>query len=212
MSSYKLIYFDLTGRAEPIRYIFAYCNQPYEDVRVSREQWHEIKKDTPFGQIPILEIDGKPVAQSNAIARYLARQFKLTGKDEWEALQCDVLIDTISDFQQGSRKLFLESDPEKKEALKKKIYEEEYPFYLSRFNSIVDKNGGFAVGSQTTWADFVFATTLSSIEKRNAGVLKPYPALTNLIERVHNLPAIKKWLEIRPVEKPMMPPPGHGKK
>lgn len=51
--------------------------------------------------LPILEIDGKVVSQSNAISRFLAKQYGLTGKDEWEALQCDVLVDTLGDLKQG---------------------------------------------------------------------------------------------------------------
>lgn len=56
---------------------------------------------TPFGMLPVLEIDGKPMAQSNAVARYLAKQYGLAGKDEWESLQCDVLVDTLGDLKQG---------------------------------------------------------------------------------------------------------------
>lgn len=55
----------------------------------------------PFGMLPVLEIDGQMVAQSNAVARYLARQNGLAGKDEWESLQCDVLVDTLGDLKQG---------------------------------------------------------------------------------------------------------------
>jgi glutathione S-transferase len=56
----------------------------------------------PFGMLPVLEIDGKAVAQSNAVARYLARQYGLAGRSEWEALQCDVLVDTLGDLKQGT--------------------------------------------------------------------------------------------------------------
>lgn len=58
----------------------------------------------PFGMLPVLEIDGQMVAQSNAVARYLARQYGLAGKDEWESLQCDVLVDTLGDLKQGKRR------------------------------------------------------------------------------------------------------------
>jgi len=59
--------------------------------------------ETPFGKIPVLEINGKEVHQSVAICRYLAKKLNLTGKDEWEALQADIIVDTIGDFR--SRKL-----------------------------------------------------------------------------------------------------------
>lgn len=51
--------------------------------------------------LPVLEVDGKQIGQSNAVARYLARQYNLTGKNEWEALQCDALVDTLGDLKQG---------------------------------------------------------------------------------------------------------------
>jgi hypothetical protein len=55
----------------------------------------------PFGMLPVLEIDGKLVGQSNSIARYLAKQYGLAGRDEWESLQCDMLVDTLTDLKQG---------------------------------------------------------------------------------------------------------------
>lgn len=60
----------------------------------------------PFGMLPILEIDGKQVGQSNAVARYLAKQYGLAGKDDWEALQCDALVDTLGDLKQGKLIIF----------------------------------------------------------------------------------------------------------
>ena len=51
--------------------------------------------------LPVLEIDGKLVGQSNAIARHLAMKYGLAGKDEWESLQCDVLVDTLTDLKHG---------------------------------------------------------------------------------------------------------------
>nr|XP_012142107.1 PREDICTED: uncharacterized protein LOC100881277 isoform X3 [Megachile rotundata] len=42
--SYKLIYFNARGRAEHIRYIFAYAGIDYVDERISKERWPELKK------------------------------------------------------------------------------------------------------------------------------------------------------------------------
>jgi len=41
--SYKLTYFNGKGRAELVRYIFAQAGVAFEDVRVERSQWPELK-------------------------------------------------------------------------------------------------------------------------------------------------------------------------
>ena len=53
----------------------------------------------PFGQMPLLEIDGKPFTQSAAICRYLGKQLGLDGKNEFENMQIDAIVDTVNDFR-----------------------------------------------------------------------------------------------------------------
>jgi len=54
---------------------------------------------TPFGKSPILEVDGKKTHQSAAICRYLGKQLGLNGSNDWEALEIDAIVDTITDFR-----------------------------------------------------------------------------------------------------------------
>lgn len=54
--------------------------------------------DTPFGALPILEFDGLALAQSLAIARYLAREFGLAGKSRFEEALVDSVVDTSNDI------------------------------------------------------------------------------------------------------------------
>lgn len=53
----------------------------------------------PFGQVPVLEVDGKKIHQSTAICRYLAKQYGLLGTNDWENLEIDAAVDTIHDLR-----------------------------------------------------------------------------------------------------------------
>jgi hypothetical protein len=54
---------------------------------------------TPFGKTPILEIDGKQTYQSSAICRYLGKKFGLNGSNDCEALEIDMIVDSLTDFR-----------------------------------------------------------------------------------------------------------------
>ena len=43
MSTYKLTYFPVRARAEVIRFVFAQAEVKYEDVRIKKEDWAELK-------------------------------------------------------------------------------------------------------------------------------------------------------------------------
>jgi len=45
---YKLTYFNARGLGEPIRLIFAQAGVPYEDVRVERSEWPQLKPSQSY--------------------------------------------------------------------------------------------------------------------------------------------------------------------
>ena len=53
---------------------------------------------TPFGQVPVLECDGQIICQSIAIARYVAKENGLAGKDNWTQAQADMVVDCLMDL------------------------------------------------------------------------------------------------------------------
>jgi hypothetical protein len=54
---------------------------------------------TPFGQLPVLEIDGKKYAQSFAISRYLGRKYGLSGANIEEDFEIDMNLDFVNDIR-----------------------------------------------------------------------------------------------------------------
>ena len=74
---YKLIYFNLKGRAEFIRLIFAVAGVEFENAIVPFTDWDELKPTFPFAKLPVLEIDNGQtkhvIAQSHAIGIRLTK-------------------------------------------------------------------------------------------------------------------------------------------
>ena len=70
MPKLKLTYFDFHGgRGEPARLALSLAGIPFEDDRVLGTDWPRRKPSTPFGSLPVLEVDGAIVTQSNGINR-----------------------------------------------------------------------------------------------------------------------------------------------
>uniref|UniRef100_A0A158R4S3 Glutathione S-transferase 1 n=1 Tax=Syphacia muris TaxID=451379 RepID=A0A158R4S3_9BILA len=197
---WKLTYFNSRGRAETIRLLFAQADVPYEDIRIDRTQWSALKEKTPFGQLPILEVDGKVLAQSRAIEKYLAKTFGLNGKTDWESAKIDELIQSMEDLHNKLSPWFTEQDGVKKVEIFTRLFEEEITPFLKRCEQFLIKNGtGYFVGDQLTLADLALYDILSYFdEKLMPGHLHKYPKLAEFIEQVGNLPNIKAWVQMRP--------------
>ncbi|XP_053402366.1 glutathione S-transferase 1-like isoform X2 [Mercenaria mercenaria] len=114
MPSYKFVYFDLRARGELTRYVFHAASKEFEDSRFSFEEWNSLKPTMPFGQAPVLLVDGKTLAQSGAIARFLAREFGLAGKNSWEQGMVDQYMELATEMMDEIVKWYFEKDEEKK--------------------------------------------------------------------------------------------------
>ena len=58
-----------------------------------------LKPGLPYGQLPVLEVDGVNICQSMAIARYLANECGLAGSSSIVKAQIDEVVDVINDVQ-----------------------------------------------------------------------------------------------------------------
>jgi glutathione S-transferase len=76
----------------------------------------------PLGQIPVLEYDGVKIPQSLTIARFLAKQVQLAGKDNFEQAKVDAVVDTANDALAIYLSTFEERDEMKKKELIKKNF------------------------------------------------------------------------------------------
>jgi len=199
---YKVIYFNSRGRAETLRLIFAQAGVDYEDVRLEGDQWTKMKTSTPFGQLPVLEVDGVMLGQTNSCARYLARKFNLAGKTELDQARADMIVDCFGDTVGPIVAFIMEKDETKKAEIKKKYIDEQLPAYLTLIEALLATNHGgdkFFVGDEVTWADITFINYIDWMSHM-CGIdpLANHSKLAALRNRVEKLPKISAWIEKRP--------------
>merc|ERR1711955_7475 len=72
-----------------MRILLNYGNITFKDERITFEEWPQLKPNTPFGQVPVLVWDGEEIAQSMAIARFIAKKVGLVGKTDLEFALAD---------------------------------------------------------------------------------------------------------------------------
>jgi glutathione S-transferase len=53
------------------------------------------ERQLPFGQLPLLQIDGLELVQSQVIVRYLAKRGNMAGLNSADEIKCDMIAETI---------------------------------------------------------------------------------------------------------------------
>ncbi|TMS37121.1 hypothetical protein L596_004121 [Steinernema carpocapsae] len=69
-------------------------------------------------------MNGKVLAQSHAIEKFLSRMFGLAGGDDWESAKIDELVFGVEDLVQKTSAWFKEEDEKKKvrNSLKRNLF------------------------------------------------------------------------------------------
>lgn len=200
MSKLKLTYFDFHGgRGEPARIALSIGGIEFEDDRVPAAAWERRKPDTPFGALPVLEVDGQGVSQSNAINRYVGKLADLYPSDPWQAALCDEAMDAVEDIGSKVVATFNLPDDEKK-AQRERLAEGPIPFYLERLQQRLEAHGGrYFADNRMTVADlkvFLWVRHLRSgaLDHIPADLVdRVAPKLVEHYERVKSDPGVKSY-------------------
>uniref|UniRef100_A0A914EBX8 glutathione transferase n=1 Tax=Acrobeloides nanus TaxID=290746 RepID=A0A914EBX8_9BILA len=207
MVHYKLQYFDLRGLGEPIRLILHYVGQDFEEERLDyfSDEWLEFKEKTPYGHLPILLVDGVPIAECRAIGRYLGKKFNLLGKTDLEAAQLDSIADFFLEFFMEARPyLFVLFGLPYKENDKEKLYNELWvpksAETFPRLEKILKESGsGFLSKDGISWVDFFVAALNYTINKNLPETFRNFPEIKKHVEKIHGLPELQEYLGKRKV-------------
>jgi len=197
MPEYKLVYFDYEGFGEAIRLALTHAGVPFEDVRHDDMQpgWKDRIK-TPFGKLPMLEIDGKVLPESMAILRYIGEQHGLQADDPFDRAMGDAFATMWTDVMAtemvvGCCDLVTwEWDVTKVE----KVMSEMVQPRLKYVDEHVSKSkSGYLTGDKVTWADFYVYNQLIVLERIFRAPMEKYPHLVKFVKKMDALPAVQSW-------------------
>ncbi|MFZ6818706.1 glutathione S-transferase [Undibacterium sp. Ji22W] len=180
MPQLKITYFDTHGgRAEPVRLALAIGNVAFEDHRFAFPAFAEVRKSTPFGQVPTLEVDGVQVTQCDSMLRYAGKLAGLYPEDAYQALLCDEVMYVVEEASVKMGPTYRMTGEEQK-AARLALVNGSVPVYLRWLEKQLLAHGGeYFADQRLTVADlkvFIDVRTL------NSGRLDHVP--TDLVEQV----------------------------
>lgn len=197
----KLYYFALPGRAEVTRLCLHFGGTEFEDMRFGFDEWPQHKAKMPFGQCPALEVDGKMLAQSSAMDRYLAGQAGLVPADAWQAALADQAYHFCHDLMQPLYDTFKIKDADEKIKAREAVVAGPLKDKLAYATKLVEgAGGGFLAGPEVSYGDLHLFSTLSTmISGWMDGVprtlLDDWPALKAYRNKVASHPKVKSYYE-----------------
>jgi glutathione S-transferase len=194
-----LYYFAGRGLSDQIRWMLAATEisftQRIIDKRAKFVKMAE--RQLPMGQLPLLQIDGLEIVQSQAIIRYIARRGNLTGQTSEDEVKCEMIVETVRDIVMllvGCPFIRNKSAEEMEAHIT--IIKTKWLSLGSRIEQILKLNGGqHLVGSSLTYADVLTAHALTwVVEECGSDTVESMPALINLQNSVISLSGVKEFI------------------
>eukprot|EP00978_Attheya_sp_CCMP212_P008671 scaffold20392_cov55-Attheya_sp.AAC.2 len=215
--SIKVTYFDIEGRAEPIRLALKLAQLPFEDERIKFPEWQELKPKTPYGQLPLLTVDGKMKSQSDAMIRWVGSIDPANALYPAEKLyEIEEAMGVINDLSTSwGPSMYMGMRPEnygypvgfgktpegieKISSMRKQWIETQLPKFLTHLSDMIEQNGGIWLcsGEKPTIADCAAVATLRSFTRGHIDHVDPEcinkanPKLVEYVEQFCSLPEIK---------------------
>lgn len=198
MAKYKLTYFDFSGsRGEECRLALHLAGVDFEDNRLPRGAWAELKPKSPFGSLPTLEKAGSPqLAQSSAILSYVGRAHGLLPADPWEAARHE----SILAYAEELRILAGPTGQAKDEEEKKKKREEFAAGPMQEWGARLERLvvGPFVGGEAISVADVKIYQVMHAyyegvLDYVPKTVFQSFPKLEALYRAVKQHPKIVEW-------------------
>ncbi|MEZ4452095.1 MAG: glutathione S-transferase family protein [Nannocystaceae bacterium] len=199
MATYKISYFDFPGgRGEDSRLALHLAGADFVDDRIPPPQWRDLKASTPYGGLPVLEVEGKGrLAQSNAILGYLGRAFGMHPSDPWAAAQHEAIMAAVEDLRGKVGATLQITDPEERKKAREALASGAIPAFAAAVEAQLG-DGPYVAGDALNVVDlklFVLQKWFisGSVDHVPATVFDGFPRLRGIHDAVAAHPAVVAW-------------------
>ena len=207
----KLYYFKIPfWRAEVTRLALFIGDVPFKDYRVEGKEIDNLKETgllpnnqiAPFKQLPVLDVDGKIIAQTGAIARFCGKLSGLYPKNnDLEAAQIDQIIEAAQDINYLVTLSGRDKEKERLALARKILATKHLPKWFLFLENLLEKNNEscFFVGNKISIADLAIWRLLGWLSSGLLDgvptyILQPYKKLNKLREEVYKHPKVNEWM------------------
>ena len=160
------------------------------------------KQIAPFKQLPVLDVDGKIIAQTGAIARFCGKLSGLYPKNnDFEAAQIDQIIDAAQDINYLVTLSGRDKERERLELARKILATKHLPKWFQFLENLLleNKDSNFFVGNKISIADLAIWRLLGWLSSGlldgvPGNILEPYEKLNKLREEVYKHPKVNEWM------------------
>jgi len=203
----KLYYFESYGRAsaitlaisqgkieraDPLRLVLHYAKLDFDDILLTQEKFNELKSQGlfPYGQVPILEWDGRTYSQSRSIMRYLCQTLGYFPTDPEEVYRTesigDFYVDIIEQVIRASASQRQEKSNPEYAKLVQDVLLPRMKILESRFLEY-SKGKEYFVGEKISLADFYvvnlyFGLGQPELKEYTGGMWESTPELRKYVE------------------------------
>jgi len=216
----RVYYFGGRGRGEQIRLLMHELDQPFDDVRLGRDEFVALQKrqgPLSFGSVPMLEEGKRTLVQGGAIMSYLAKKHGIYPSDPHDGAVADSVVLGAEDFR---IKVFAEPTTKAKsskdgkaegeaaeitkaqESVKKFLSEVWGGRWEGQFERLLQAGTGFVVGSSLTHADIALFDTLDGFVTAFGPFFSGFdssrtPNLAKFFSDMKSRPRIAKYIASR---------------
>jgi len=194
-------------RAEVLRVALFIKDVPFEDVRITREDFITLiktgclpnGKKVPFHQLPVIEVDNQIIGQTGAIARYCGKISNLYSDDNIKAAKIDQIIDAATDITNIVSPTIREKDEQKKIVDRKILVTKLLPRWFTYLENILSEDNSEWFVEKMSIADIAIWRLLGwltsgIIDGIPTSIIDEFPKLKNVHHQVHTHPKVQEWM------------------